>query len=144
MSRTIPLETKVAQAVGIAKVVPTSELSTEERIQLMEQQISHIATMLAHIKSVIKEGHEDAYQHVHVEGPVNKDNLPIGLVCYGITGKQIFPFCLTITEDGLYTTAGTKFPSLSKAAEAVSGVRRSGWAFWKLPDGRSLKEAFKR
>ncbi|RLI56702.1 MAG: hypothetical protein DRO87_07760, partial [Candidatus Thorarchaeota archaeon] len=34
------------------------------------------------------------------------------------------------------------YKSLSAAAEAVSGVRRSGWTFWKLPDGRTAKEAF--
>ena len=73
---------------------------------------------------------------------LNKDNLPIGLVCYGVTEKSQFPFCLTVEKDS-YLIGGMKMESLSAAAEAVSGVRRSGWTFWRLPDGRNLKEAFK-
>ena len=45
-------------------------------------------------------------------------------------------------EDGYYID-NVKYYSLSAAAEAVSGVRRSGWTFWKLVDGTTVKEAFR-
>jgi hypothetical protein len=40
---------------------------------------------------------------------------------------------------------GTKFKSLSAAAETMSGIKRkSGWIFWKDRDtGRTLKDQYK-
>jgi hypothetical protein len=74
---------------------------------------------------------------------LNKDGIPIELVCIGETEKQQFPLCMTVKADN-YQVGLNNYLSVSAAAEAVSGVRRSGWAFWKLPDGRTLKEVFKK
>ena len=50
-------------------------------------------------------------------------------------------YVLSIKHDRYYIGT-TGYDSLSSAAEAASGVRRSGWTFWKMPDGRTVKEAY--
>lgn len=53
-------------------------------------------------------------------------------------GRQ---YTMIHTNEG-FKVGSKVYPSLSAAAEGVSGVRRSGWTFWCLPDGRTAKEAF--
>jgi hypothetical protein len=50
---------------------------------------------------------------------------------------------MEVEIDG-YRIGNFKYASLSAAAEVVSGVRRSGWVFWKLPSGETLKELYKK
>ena len=71
---------------------------------------------------------------------INKDDLPVGLSLTGTSMRGGFQV-LDIKEDGYYI-GPYRYDSLSSAAEAVSGVRRSGWTFWRLSDGRTIKEAF--
>jgi len=73
----------------------------------------------------------------------NKDGLPLNTVYVGQTKKVEAPILLTVETDGSYKIGNNTYKSLSAAAEAVSGVRRSGWTFWKTFDGKTLKEAFK-
>jgi hypothetical protein len=75
-----------------------------------------------------------------VESSETKNRVPVGTTLIGKTKN--LTFFLTTTEDG-YNVGTTKYDSLSAAAEAVSGCRRSGWTFWKLDDGRTAKEVFK-
>jgi len=53
-------------------------------------------------------------------------------------GRQ---YTMVHTEEG-FRVGNRIYGSLSAAAEGVSGVRRSGWTFWCLPDGKTAKEAF--
>ena len=73
----------------------------------------------------------------------NKDGLPLNTVYIGQTKKVEAPILLTVEADGSYKIGQMTYKSLSAAAEAVSGVRRSGWTFWKTFEGKTLKEAFK-
>ena len=73
---------------------------------------------------------------------LNNDGIPIGTILLGTTKDQTY--LLIVDELGEYMVGYTKYTSLSAAAEAVSGVRRSGWTFWKLSDGTTAKESFKR
>jgi len=132
----------LGQAVSnknMAMAVSKSRLSDEERINILEQQVAHMSKIIAGLKGKNKKT-TNAYQDP--TGHVNKDGLPVGLMCYGVTSKYPFPIFLEVEEGG-YLVGTTPYESLSAAAEAVSGVRRSGWAFWKLNDGTTLKEAFK-
>ena len=127
--------------IGTCLVVDPAKLSPEERIFLLEEQMNHMQRVILKLRK--DQGAVSAAAAVEVpSGDLNKDGLPIGAVCYGSTEKSPFLFYLTIEEDG-YVVGSTTFGSLSAAAEAVSQVRRSGWTFWKLLDGRTLKEAFR-
>lgn len=125
---------------GTALAVSKNKLSDEERIAILEQQVAHMSITIQLLKSKGKK-QPNAYS-AEPDQNLNKDGLPIGLICFGVTSKYPFPVFLEIEEDG-YMVGTTKYESLSAAAEAVSGVRRSGWTFWKLNNGITLKEAFR-
>jgi len=71
----------------------------------------------------------------------NKDGIPLYMNFMGIS--RGIPYVLTVRPDAYYVGA-TPYATLSAAAKAVSGVRRSGWTFWKLPNGTTVKEAFNK
>lgn len=53
------------------------------------------------------------------------------------------PHILTVDAEGKYIVNKKEYSSLSSAAESVGApVRKSGWVFWKLADGRTIKEAY--
>jgi len=134
MSNRVALGQAPLKGVGLA--VPKSNLSDKERLAILEQQIVHMQNTIRRLKGTTDRPIADV-----TEG-LNKDGIPIALECYGSTESNPFLMFLTVEEDG-YRIGTHKFASLSAAAQAVSGVRRSGWTFWKLPDGTTLKEAFK-
>jgi len=70
----------------------------------------------------------------------NKDGIPIGTVMLG-TSKNGGMHVLTVKKD-CYSIGINKYNSLSAAAEESSGVRRSGWTFWKTTSGKTAKEEF--
>ena len=50
---------------------------------------------------------------------------------------------MKVDADG-YIVGLIKHKSMSAAAEAAGAPKRkSGWRFWKLPDGRSAKEVYR-
>jgi hypothetical protein len=113
--------------------------SLEDRVSMLEAMVKNLLEInagLLMVKSVSEEG-DNAYNE-----SLNKDGIPYNL-CFVGADKAGFPRILTVKEDGYYA-GNVKYNSLSAAAEDVSGiVRKSGWVFWKLPDGRSAKDAFK-
>jgi hypothetical protein len=123
---------------GTCLAIDPENLSPEERIYLLEQQMLHMQRVIMKLR---KEQHGSP-KPAAPSANLNKDGIPIGAVCFGATEKSPFLFYLTVEPEG-YTVGSTTFASLSAAAEAVSQVRRSGWTFWKLLDGRTLKEAFR-
>lgn len=134
MAKKIPLgQAMAASRVGLA--MSKEKLTDKERIAVLEQQVSHMQKMIQGLKDKPGGSSVNAYDSL------NRDGIPIGLECWGVTEKRMFLLYLTVEADG-YVIGHTKYASLSAAAEVVSGVRRSGWTFWKLDDGRTLKEAF--
>lgn len=130
----------VAPAVDTCLAIDPIKLSNADRILVMEEQMRHLQRVIIRLK---KTGvNIDAPLAVPALENANKDGIPIGTVCIGATEKSPFLFYLTVEADG-YVVGSQKFASLSAAAEAVSLVRRSGWTFWKLVNGTTLKEAFR-
>jgi len=125
-------------AAGTCLAVDPANLSPEERILLLEEQMRHMQRVIIKLR---KDQHGSPKPALPAAN-FNKDGIPIGTVCFGATEKSPFLYYLTVDAEG-YTVGSTQFASLSAAAEAVSYVRRSGWTFWKLLDGRTLKDAFK-
>jgi hypothetical protein len=129
------------QKSGVASI--KKSLSTEDRLKILERQL-HALTILFNTVIKNKKEEHNAYTEAVIDSmPKNNDGVPLYTVAYGHTQMAEAPFILTVNEDGYYV-GNTLYHSLSAAAEAVSGVRRSGWTFWRLHDGRSLKEMFKR
>jgi hypothetical protein len=124
---------------GVAMVAAPSTI--EERVSILQKQVEELTKAFHVVNSLrIKDKRQqDAYK----ESPLvnaNKDGIPIGISLLGSSTRGGI-HVLTIKIDGYYIGI-TKYESLSAAAESVSGVRRSGWTYWKLPDGRTVKEAF--
>ncbi len=112
--------------------------TVEERIDLLETMVRNLLKINA--KLII--GKADNSANAYDNASLNKQGIPVGTCLIG-TAKGGVPRVLSVAKDS-YFVGETEFNSLSAAAEAVSGViRKSGWVFWKLPDGRTLKEAFK-
>lgn len=103
----------------------------EEKLQVLQQQVERLTQLITERNAAP----QPAFK-------LNRDSLPIGATLVG-NSLRGGVHTLTVAIDGYYV-AGVRYDSLSMAAEAVSGVRRSGWAFWRLPDGRSVKDAFGR
>lgn len=132
--------------------VMTQPQTTEERLAVMEKWLAELTTAFNTVNSTRlkdKRTYERSNTQIAtgklnevVTGSLNKDGIEIGSSFIG-TSSKFGIFILTVNADGYYI-GETRFDSLSAAAEAVSGVRRSGWTFWKLTDGRTLKEAFRR
>ncbi len=111
--------------------------TVEERVDLLEAMVSNLLQINAGLIKEKIESSSNAY-----ESSLNKQGIPIGTCLLG-SARGGVPRVLSVSKDG-YFIGDTQFNSLSSAAEAVSGViRKSGWVFWKLPDGRTAKEAFK-
>jgi hypothetical protein len=112
--------------MGVAKEATPSD-ALEQRILVLEQRLAEM---------------EARFRRANQESERTKPktpNIPYDVLLVGTTrGIQ---YTLVRTPQG-FRVGNTIYKSLSAAAEAVSGVRRSGWTFWHLPDGRTAKEVF--
>jgi len=134
------------QALALGRASPKSGIAKAIKPRSVEDRLTAIENMLASIMEINsrngstvtkREEHLNAYEGV----PKNKDGIPLYISIIGST--RFGPRILYVAEDGYYL-GNVRYLSLSAAAEAASGiVRKSGWVFWKLPDGRTLRRAFK-
>lgn len=135
---------KKAAALGKASV--KSGTAKAIRPRTVEDRLSAIENMLASIveinsKNVLAADKPDTNLNAYVGMPRNKDGIPLNISLLG--SSKFGPRILYVSEDGYYL-GNELYASLSAAAEAASGiVRKSGWVFWKLPNGKSIKETFK-
>lgn len=117
--------------------------SMDEKIAFLQEQMANAISMLDNLFLMVKELREkvdkdkDKAVTEVVKAKKSDSVLPEGTVLHGTT--QGLSFFLQIRDGGFWVN-NIKYDSLSAAAEGVSGVRRSGWTFWKFPDGKSVKE----
>jgi len=117
-----------------------------EYCKILEERIYHMTNAMDSAFAIIKEIRnqvniqKDREITDVIKSKKNDEVIPTGTVLTGNT-KGVNYFC-QVKEDGFYVGV-TKYPSLSAAAEGVSGVRRSGWTFWKLPNEKTVKEVYK-
>lgn len=122
---------------GIAKAIKPR--SVEDRLAALENMLASIIEI--HSKNIQTIDKPDENLDAYNNTPRNKDGIPLYISLIGST--KFGPRILYVAEDGYYL-GNVPYASLSAAAEAASGIiRKSGWIFWKLPDGRSLKKAFR-
>lgn len=130
-------DVKLGKAAGVKagiSIVVKPE-TVEERLAALEAQIE---LLVKSISTATKGEKKDTLAH---NPDINKDGLPFFINLIGVTRGT--PYVLSVMPDAYYV-GNRPYASLSAAAKGVSGVRRSGWTFWKLPNGRTAKEAFKR
>jgi len=132
--------------IDVVEIVKEGPLSSEDRIAALEKQMFHITNAHDSLFSMVKEMNDKltASQQKDISATIEKKKsdleIPEGTVLHGKTkGLSYF---LNV-RDGAFYVGVTRYDSLSAAAEGVSDVRRSGWTFWKLPDGKSVREAFR-
>jgi hypothetical protein len=116
-------------------------LTLEEKVCILTRQVEELTKTFNSINNIrIKDKRQQEIYNEFQLHHANKDGIPIGLSLVGVSmrgGVHV----LTVAADGYYIGTA-RYESLSSSAEASSGVRRSGWTYWKLPDGRTAKEAF--
>ncbi len=126
-------------------------VGVEERLTAVEKQMLHITNAHDSLFSMVKHINDniDRESHKQIEATVEKKKsdmvIPEGTVLTGKTkagGSRDLSYFMQV-KNGAFYVGLTKYDSVSAAAEGVSGVRRSGWTFWKFPDGKSIKEAFR-
>ena len=134
------------QEVGVVDVAQPQPVTIEERIEYLEMVVQNTVMSLDSIFALLKElrdassAAKDKKIVKEIEAVRSDDTIPVGTQMYGTT--KGLTYWLEVKEDGFWV-GNTKYGSVSAAAKGVSGVRRSGWAFWKLPDGRTLKEVYR-
>lgn len=105
---------------------------SEKKPQTVEERLAELTERVNDLTRAFNATHSGSLQR-------KRSAIPYGTPLYG--SCQNGNFVCTVLEDGFYV-GNMKYPSLSAAAEAVSGVRRSGWTFWKTAEGVSAKDAF--
>jgi len=133
----------------IAYVEPQPEnMSTEHRLSTIEQRLLYVTNAIDSLFQIVKhlrdksDEKQDEMINKTIEKKKNeqKVEIPENTMLYA-SSRGLSYFC-RVGLDGFYI-GEKRYESLSAAAEAVSGVRRSGWTFWKMPDGRTVKEIYK-
>lgn len=113
-------------------------LTLEERVEGLEARESSLVELVDHLWAKVKE-----LDRGKSNEPIKQSNdadIPDGTVLRGTTQGRTYYLQV---RRGKFWVGNTEYESLSSAAAGVSGVRRSGWTFWKLADGRTAKDAFK-
>ena len=128
--------------MGKKVALGSSGFAVVEKPVTMEDRVETLEQMTRELLKNINIDHNKPKRNVKLLTGLNKDGIPIGMPLFGESTKSGISM-LTVCKD-CYKLNGEQFDSLSAAAEKTSGVRRSGWAFWKTPEGMSVKEAFKQ
>jgi len=145
--RCVALGEDVEESVCV--VQPHAEpKSIEQRLDDQQKQIMQLTSALDSMASMIKELRDDYRKRedekltkiIEDNKKAHKMEIPEGTLLHGATHGLTF-YCTV--ADGGFKVGNRTYNSLSQAAEGISGVRRSGWTFWRLPDGRTVKEVYK-
>lgn len=138
----------VALGMEPDEIIEIDDKQHGDKLTELEQRIFHLTNGLDNLFKMVKDLRDDLNKEhdriiselIEKKKSERKAEIPEGTVLYGSThGLNYF----LQVKDGAFWVGDKRYDSLSAAAEAVSGVRRSGWTFWKLPDGRTVKEVFK-
>lgn len=130
------------------EILQTQPQTVDERLASLEAQVMALTksndALFAQVKSLTdssnKKADAELKEIIEEKKKEGKAEIPEGTILWGTT--RGLNFFMTVQHGGFYVGT-TRYDSPSAAAEAVSGVRRSGWTFWRLSDGKTLKEAFK-
>ena len=108
-----------------AVLLPASKDVLEEKVLALEKQLTELCMKTEKPKPT-----------------KNKEGITVGTLLQGESKGS--KYTLEVLDIGYSCSDGSKYASLSGAAEGVSGNKRSGWKFWRNLDGRSIGEAIGR
>jgi alkylated DNA nucleotide flippase Atl1 len=91
-----------------------------------------------HVGAVV-DPHEKSAGWIQVKHLVEAGLLEPGTVLSPRSGAWQ-PRTAVVREDGLLEVDGTTFDSPSGAGRFVKNAATNGWSFWRLPDGRRLRD----
>lgn len=131
---------ELGKAHSLGTVIVTAPTTLNERIDILEERITSLTKAFNNVSSVIVKDARQQTTYDNLDNNINKDGLQIGTSLLGQSTRG-GTYVLTVKHDKYYLGI-TGYDSLSAAAEVASGVRRSGWTFWRLPDGRTVKEVY--
>lgn len=118
---------------------------------MINEEIQELKTRIISLENTIEELKTKVVQ-VNKEKPlINKDGIPVGLDIFsdvegiGTVTLEVLHRKYKVKKIGdNEIIEGKKFNSLSAAAEAFSKIKRkSGWIFWRVESGKTLKEVYK-
>lgn len=110
-----------------ATILPAPRDAVERKITTLERRMED---MYATVRTLLERSGQKATH--------NKEGLKTGtILCGESKGRK---FTLEVLEDQYLCSDGQIYPSLSAAAEGVSGNRRSGWKFWRDIEGTPIGE----
>ena len=126
----------------------TAPVSMEQRMAAIETRQLHITNSIDSLFQIVKSLRDKSSkdQDTKINEVINKKKkeqkieIPEGTMLHAAS-KGLSYFCRV--EAGGFKVGATSYESLSAAAEGVSGVRRSGWTFWRMSDNRTVKEVYK-
>jgi len=135
--------------IEVAEVAPVPQ-TVEERLTALEKGQTQIVLSLDSIHRILKQMRDrsavrrDFAISQNIEKVKSDMKVPEGTILIGET-RGVPYYCEA--KNGAFYVGITRYPTLSAAAQGVSGVRRSGWTFWKLSggkhNGKTVKEVFK-
>lgn len=131
---------KLGKTHSMGAGIISKPITMEERMTSLDDRLTDLTKAFNAINSTIVKDSRQQKEQDSTGTHVNKDGIPIGLSLLGQSTRG-GTHVLSIKHNGYYIGI-MMYDSLSAAAEAASGVRRSGWTFWKMPDGRTIKEAY--
>ena len=138
MSKKIALGMALGNS-GEANEIPEESLSPEDQLDILKKKVEELTKAFHLLHSKVDKRPDEIDMGLPFID--EKQNIPVGTTLMSNSQRGGLRF-LTVGADGYYV-GSTRYDSLSAAAEAISGVRRSGWTFWKLTDGRTVKEVYK-
>ncbi len=123
----------------------TTAKTSEEQLKELQLKMDSISKMFFMLrKTNYKKNKKKSITASATEDPlINTDGIPVNTCYIGYTKKSSCPYILVVNDKGKYVIGSDEFASLSSAAEFVSGVKRSGWTFWKTLQGDTLKELYR-
>lgn len=105
-----------------ATLVPEEPSSINSRLSVIESELKNITDLLKSMAS-----------------KKNTEGLDIGSKLFGESKGRLFSLEVR-AKDYFCPDTEERYPSLSAAAQGVSGNRRSGWKFWKDETGVPIGE----
>lgn len=120
---------ELGKARSIGTGIISEPKTLDEQINMLEERITSLTKAF---NSVIAEDNR--------QQNINKDGIPIDISLIGQSMRG--GIHVLSVKPNKYHIGTSEYESLSAAAEAASGVRRSGWTFWKMPNGKTVKEVY--
>ena len=125
------------------------EMDDKTKIKLLEQRVSSLETAVRLLHDKTKNQTDNAYAYKKVIAKrsnvsnknTNKDGIPTNTCLVGVSRNVSY---FLYVEKNSYRVGENRYATLSAAAEAVSGCRRSGWTFWKTISGQDTKTFYNK